>query len=113
MKSFLAFGRTGLKSPIKSFSKNSSNSVSVDENDSNNSSLSSPIFSKQSSLSSYDVDLEKLARELILPSLDEPLTSFRDANSKPVLQTCKTVDAFSHSTKDNKKITRAHTEYHK
>lgn len=128
MKSFLAFTRIGLNktpSPTKSFSKGPSVSLqtSVDENESlNSSNLSSPLYSKQNSLSSYDVDYEKLARELVLPSLNQPLTSFKNANqeesktinndndnTRPVLQSCKTMD-LSDSLPHRKSITRANTE---
>lgn len=88
--------------------------LSVDcENDSNR---SSPIYSKQSSIGSYEVDFEKLAKELILPSLNEPLTSFKtdqskSVSAKPVLKSCKTVDISDVSTK-KKQITRSDTNKH-
>lgn len=48
-----------------------------------------------SMIGSYQVDFEKLARELILPSLDAPLTSFKTNNltTKHPLQTSKTIDS--------------------
>lgn len=56
------------------------------------------------SIGSYEVDFEKLARELVLPSLDAPLTSYKPINNiisttattnsiKPTLQASKTVDS--------------------
>ena len=45
-------------------------------------------------IGTYDVDLEKLAKELILPTLNAPLTSFRkeEATNKPPLLSSKTID---------------------
>ena len=113
----MAFGRSGQKSsspsPKKSNSKTSlgHTSLSVEDNGSYNSSnVSSPFCSKQNSIGSYDVDFEKLARELILPSLNEPLTSFKDGNAnstKPILQTYKTVDISDVTKKP--KFARANT----
>lgn len=111
LRSLLPFNRqkTATSSP-KKINKHDYG-LSVDcENDSNR---SSPIYSKQSSIGSYEVDFEKLARELILPSLNEPLTSYKidqtkSVSAKPVLKTCKTVDISEGSTK-KKQITRSDT----
>jgi hypothetical protein len=71
---------------------------------------SSPVYSKQNSIGSYEVDLEKLARELSLPSMNQPLTSFKRDQPKPVLQTQKTLDTSSNNNNSKKKpITRADT----
>lgn len=118
LKNLLAFNRqkSNASSPKKiNYKLNKSDyGLSVDcENDSNR---SSPIYSKQSSIGSYEVDFEKLAKELILPSLNEPLTSFKidqssPVNAKPVLKSCKTVDISDVSTK-MKQITRSDTSKH-
>lgn len=121
IKSFLTFARTNSKttssSPKKTLgSKTSiggSKSASVDDNDSLHSSKSSSIYSKQNSFSSYEVDFDKLAQELVLPSLNEPLTSFKlieqnSNKSKPILQTRKTIDVTSGVKKIP--ISRANTE---
>lgn len=108
LRSFLAFARSGQK-------PRNNTSLSVDDNDSvNSSSMSSPTYSKQNSIGSYDVDFEKLARELILPSLNEPLTSFKTdqckneaTHTKPVLQSCKTIDISN--VKKKHKLARANT----
>jgi len=92
-----------------------SQSLSIEDHDSLNSSYSSPVYSKQSSFNSYDIDFEKLVKELVLPSLDEPLTSFKNKSpetsvkNKPVLQSCKTIDA-SVENKRKQTIIRANTE---
>ncbi len=117
IKNFLNFSRSGGTKSSKRFntSGSASHSISIEEHDSQTSSYSSPVFSKQSSLNSYDIDFEKLVKELVLPSLDEPLTSFKNKNQetnakgKPVLQTCKTIDT-SVENKIKQTIIRANTE---
>ncbi|CAF1013932.1 unnamed protein product [Brachionus calyciflorus] len=54
------------------------------------------VDNKKGKIGSFEVDLEKLAKELVLPSVNAPLTSF-----KPPLQTSRTID--SESPKQTKK----------
>ena len=69
-------------------SANSVFSDSLNVNSSSSSSSSEKSSDRKSKIGSYEVDLEKLARELILPSVNAPLTSF-----KPPLQSSKTIDS--------------------
>jgi hypothetical protein len=56
--------------------KKSFDTSSVDtNNNSNNSSISGY------SIASFEIDIEKLTRELAMPTLDQPLTSFKKINS--------------------------------
>ena len=118
-KGFLAFARAP---PSKQAAKKMTDSagslgftsVSVDENDSVMSSSFSSTNSKQNSIGSYEVDFEKLARELILPSLNEPLTSFKPSGQlgKPILLSSKTIDEHT-SLPKNKTMLRSFTQTNK
>ena len=121
-KGFLAFARAppskqaaaAAKKITDSASSLGFTSVSVDENDSVMSSSFSSTNSKQNSIGSYEVDFEKLARELILPSLNEPLTSFKPSGQlgKPILLSSKTIDEHS-SLPKNKTMLRSFTQTNK
>ena len=72
-------------------------------------------------IGNYEVDFEKLARELVLPSMNAPLTSFKSSTlsqaeiSKPVLQASITIDVSPDKEKNilncnKKQITRSLTQ---
>lgn len=109
-----AIGRAFMIFTTKNKFKKSSNEINSSSSPltSSNTSVNSDILCRSSSphglrtnsnssstyatIGSYQVDLEKLARELILPSMDAPLTSFNNnsppATRKPPLQSSKTID---------------------
>lgn len=127
-KSILAFAT--LKHTRHKKYADSNGSLQTNNSNSNWSSLNNEadeaIGSQASSLSStsnestrkthtkiglYDVDLEKIARELSKPSVDTPLTSFTlSPNPKPVLQSSKTVDEDSSLSNNKKPLLRSLTQ---
>lgn len=161
-RTFLAFARTGkngkkpqqqLSAPLDGSSasnssspSNSSSALSDHHNHNHHhfnhhktNNNSSPKYgnsksnSTMSMIGSYEVDLEKLARELVLPSMDAPLTSFKtNSNSslspdmslsranqlhpsnsslaKPPLQTSKTLENSSTDKPVRKMFTRSLTQ---
>lgn len=85
-------------------------SVESNSSSSNTSSIANLSEDREysSKINGFEVDMEKLARELILPSLNTPLTSFKTSNNnsetmlasssststtKPPLQSSKTIDS--------------------
>lgn len=119
-KSFLAlsiFARAGYSSKMKKNSESdsstftspstsaSSSMMAVTDNEPSNKDLSVLLGSSACSnqdrgrlnkIGSYEVDIEKLARELVLPSLEAPLTSYKPVSTntlKPPLLSSKTVDS--------------------
>lgn len=105
-KSLFSFATRTNKPPKKSTESNASSpltssSTSMNSplpahllDDTGNSSTggSTTLISYSGTINGYNVDVEKLARELILPSMNEPLTSYKTP-MKPPLVTSKTIDA--------------------
>lgn len=102
IRNFLTFS-SRLKSRKNDISPNSSSRASCNSvfSECSSSSINDKAHEKKAKIGSYEVDLEKLARELVLPSLEAPLTSF-----KPPLQSSKTLNMKT----SNKQLKRSMTQ---
>lgn len=105
IKNFLTFS-TRLRSRKSETSPNGSTRASANSvfSECSTTSVSDKPNEKKTKIGSYEVDLEQLARELVLPSIEAPLTSF-----KPPLQSSKTID-LEMSNNSKKQLQRSMTQ---
>jgi hypothetical protein len=76
---FFAFANVHRITNKLTIPKKSFDTSSVDTNNNSNNSNNSSISGY--SIASFEIDIEKLTRELAMPTLDQPLTSFKKINS--------------------------------